>query len=84
MCRALVQALSELAPAHNFRINPLPLPEEAFEVRLDLTGAQEARLLWQDDGAGMAVRRASLSETDLAQQLVRASPDLPRALRAYP
>ena len=83
LCQALVQALSEMAPTHLYRINPSPLPSDAFELRLEQTGDAVAHLRWQDGGAGADVVRTGLSDTDLAARLVAASPNLPRALKAH-
>ena len=76
LCRALVQALSREAPFYVFRINPRPLPPGAFTIRLDLDGSGQARLHWQDTQSGAAVPSRGLSETELAQKLVQASPAL--------
>lgn len=82
LCRALVQALSEMAPTHLYRINPAPAPTDAFELRLDLADDDRAHLRWQGGGTGDPVLRTDQTDTDLAEQLVAASPDLARALRA--
>lgn len=82
LCRALVQALSEMAPTHLYRINPVPAPTDAFALRLDLAEDDHAHLRWQGGGAGQPVLRTGQTDTDLAEQLVAASPDLARALRA--
>jgi len=84
LCRALVQALSEVAPTYIYRINPKPRPPQGFNVYLNLTRDGHAQLRWQETGAGAAIARAGLSETDLARKLVNSSPDLPRALHAKP
>lgn len=84
LCRALVQALAEIAPRNIYRINPDPMPPQAFDLRLEMSGDQTARLHWQEGGQGTAVTRTGLSETDLARHLVVASPGLARAMGARP
>lgn len=82
LCRALVQAMAELAPSHIYRINPDPMPPQAFRLRLDLSDTGRARLHWQEGGHGDVVARTGLTETDLARKLVASSPGLARALGA--
>lgn len=84
LCRELVQALSEMAPSHLYRINPTPVPLDTFDLHLDLSEAGLVRLRWQEDGAGALVARAGVSDTELARQLVAASPALADALRTAP
>lgn len=84
LCQALVQALAEDAPTHIYRLNPDPVPPQAFALSLDLDVAGQARLRWQADQIGASVARDGLTDTDLARQLVTASPALPRALYALP
>lgn len=84
LCRALVQALAETVPALLYRINPSPIPSQAFKLRLNLDGHEGAHLSWQGGGKGETVTRSSHDHTQLARQLVTASPGLPGALRAHP
>ncbi|MEM8633336.1 MAG: hypothetical protein AAGF33_00010 [Pseudomonadota bacterium] len=84
LCQALVQALSEMAPMYLYRINPSPLPSDAFALRLERPDDRHAYLSWQNGGAGAPVAWRSLTDTELAAQLVAASPDLPDALRGHP
>lgn len=82
LCRALVQALAEIAPRRIYRINPDPMPPRSFDLRLDLSGDGAARLFWQTDGQGDAVPRTDLSDTDLARKLVAATPGLVQAMES--
>ena len=84
LCQALVQALAETAPTHNYRLNPDPVPPQAFALSLDLGQPGQAQLRWQEDGAGTPVSRDDLTDTDLARRLVAASPALSRALHDFP
>lgn len=81
LCHELVQALSEIASSHLYRINPTPVPPDAFELHLDLSSAGQVRLRWQEDAAGPPVPLAGVSDTELARRLVAASPALAAALR---
>ncbi len=81
LCQALVQLLAEIAPSHNYRINPRTQPPQSFQLRLDLDEKGYARLLWQDDGEGDLVARSGLSAQELARRLIDASPSLSSALR---
>ena len=83
LCQSLVQALSEIAPIHIYRINPEPRPEKAFVVALDFNQADHVRLRWQDGGAGAVVAMADAADTDLVAHLIASSPGLGSALRAF-
>lgn len=84
LCRELVQTLAEIAPRSTYRINPSPIPSDAFALRLEQADDGQAFLSWQGDGAGHPVSAAGLSDTELAARLVAASPGLPNALRLSP
>lgn len=84
LCRALVQALSEMDSSHLYRINPTPPPPQAFDLRLELHQNGTAQLSWADGAQGDPVTRAGLSDTDLARTLVAASPALASALASRP
>ncbi|WP_371223666.1 hypothetical protein [Roseovarius sp. 2305UL8-3] len=79
LCQALVQALSEMAPTHLYRINPKPHPPEAFDLRLDISAAGAAQLYWQDN-KGEIVLRDGHNDAEFARHIVKASPGLAEAL----
>lgn len=81
LCRALVQALSEMEPTHLYRINPKPHPPQAFAIALDMDADGTARLRWQD-GAGGTVTRGGHNDAEFARHIVKkAGPALAEALK---
>ncbi|MEL7252638.1 MAG: hypothetical protein AAFZ04_08995 [Pseudomonadota bacterium] len=79
LCRAVVQALSEKAPGSVVRINPDPIPDAAFKLRVDAT-SEAGHLAW-DTGTGDTVDRSGLDDASFATRLVEeAGPDLESAL----
>lgn len=81
LCRALIQALAETAPAHVYRINPSPNPPQAFDLRIEANGQDQAQLSWS--GGAQKVTRTGLSDAQVSRALLHASPDLLRALQAH-
>lgn len=69
LCQAVVQALSETAPSHLYRINPRPTPPEAFALALRVDGAGAAHLEWAD-GTGEAVARDGHNDAEFARHIV--------------
>lgn len=82
LCRAVVQVLAEKAPGRIIRINPNPIPDIAFELRL--TATDEAGYLSWADGSGDSVTRAGHDDFDFATRMIeQASPGLDAALNSH-
>lgn len=80
LCRAMVQALAEKAPAYIYRINPKPHPPEALDLRLALSTSGAAQLVWPG-GAGEPVSRNGQADPAFARHIVEASPALDAVLK---
>lgn len=81
VCRALVQSLAELAPEHQYCINPEPKPIKVFQINLEEKPGGFARLIWQQDKKGEFVETNHRAPTDVSRDLIAASPSLLSALR---
>ncbi|MEM6586865.1 MAG: hypothetical protein AAF641_00315 [Pseudomonadota bacterium] len=82
LCRALVQVLAQKAPGRIFRINPEPVPDVAFEIRLNTT--EDAGYLSWPDGSGDRVSRDGQDDVDFATRMIEnASPGLESALNQH-
>lgn len=82
-CRDIVQALSESSPGFVYRINPSPLPPNAFQVTVLRDNDGAGYLEWRspdEDGANVRSRAAT---GPAAMVVAQAQPDLARALLEF-
>ncbi|KAE9629294.1 hypothetical protein [Parasedimentitalea maritima] len=72
LCRALVQAMSELAPSHVYRINPDPEPPRALRLDFEMAPDGTACLSWPG-GKREISRAGGHTDTQIARIIVAKS-----------
>ncbi|MEO0370036.1 MAG: hypothetical protein AAF231_01135 [Pseudomonadota bacterium] len=81
LCRAVVQALADMAPGQIYRINPEPIPDQALQLHLH-ADSEIGRLTWGKSDGVRIVRTEQNNDVFARQIIARAGSDLQLALNS--